>query len=332
MPVHMMGCEVRVAFYTPEEMFDGVDIVFFNRTMPKIDLKTLLEYRSKYGFKLVCDLDDHWNLDPTHILYDGYKEWGISENIAEHIKVSDAIFVTHERLYNEVLPLNKNAHIIPNAIAKEDQFTIDKFPSDKIRLFWAGGVTHRNDIELLRNPAKRINSDKVKWVIGGYQKNNPEWRSMASAFTGGGKFDHDIIQAMGVHEYYKAYSQCDIALIPLVDNSFNQYKSNLKILEAANISAPVVVSRVNPYLNFPEDIVNYVSKQGDWYTQTKRLIDNPALIKEQGERLKEYCDIHYNFNEINKLRKQIFHELIQRSVREVPLCADGENVYADTRA
>lgn len=312
LPCYLMPeVEIVVSNAINETVLEGVDVVFVNRAANHM-LFNLMELKAKFGFKLIVDLDDHWRLDPTHILYHEYKERQISEVIEEYIKVADCVTVTHERLLNEVLPFNSNVHILPNSIPSFGQFIQAKEPSDKIRLFWAGSATHKNDVALLKNPSKRINSDKVKWVLGGYHRNNKEMQAIASYYTNGGMFDNEILEVLPVHDYYKMYSKCDIALIPLVDNSFNRFKSNLKILEAANMGCPVVVSKVNPYLDFPEDLVNYVEGQGDWYKQVKKLIDDPSLLKTQGERLKQYCYETFNFNEINLKRKKIFDETIQQ--------------------
>ena len=90
---------------------------------------------------------------------------------------------------------------------------------------------------------------------------------------------------------------------------FNKYKSNLKILEAANIGCPVVVSRVHPYLDFPEDLVNYVDSQRDWYGHVKMLLDNPEFAEEQGKKLKDYCQRVYNFEAINQKRKDLIYDV-----------------------
>ena len=235
------------------------------------------------------------------------------------IKAADAVTVTHERLRDEVLPLNKNVHILPNAIPSWGQFAAKKIPSDFTRLFWAGGVTHKKDITLLKNPLKRLKNERVQMVMGGYVKKNPEWETMASAFTNGGRLHYEIVESLPIEDYYYTYSKCDISLIPLVDNTFNSFKSNLKILEAANVAAPVIVSKVHPYLGFPDELVNYVEKQSDWNYQINKLLRDSWAAKKQGENLKAYCNEFFNFDKINEQRKQLFYETRkQAEIRNIP--------------
>lgn len=301
----MDGVDLTVNGALLEDQVKDCDILFFNRVISNIALDTVLKWREKYGFKMVVDFDDHWRLDPEHYLYEAYKNYQASELMEEYIKVSDAVFVTHERLRNEVLPFNKNVHVLPNAIPRWEQFLTDRKPDDCVRLFWAGGVTHKRDIHLLKRPLELIKRDRVKFILGGYSDNNPEWKVMAKWFTTNSSYNTEVIEALPVDEYYRMYSKCDISLIPLVHSPFNTHKSNLKILEAANIGAPVVVSRVHPYLDFPEDLVNYVDLHNTWYSQITKLINDPELRREQGEMLREYCNEHYNFIKINEERKQI---------------------------
>jgi glycosyltransferase involved in cell wall biosynthesis len=307
----MPGIELVVTHTLTEELCDGIDILYFNRVISNQSINSVLDMRDRYGFKLVIDFDDHWNLGPDHYLYDVYQRSGASKIMEAYISECDAVTVTHERLYFEAVRHNKNTHILPNAIPNWGQFSVKKRPSEVTRLFWAGGITHVKDIELLRNPLKRFSNLPVKMVMGGYTS-KPEYRRMSSAFTNGGKLSNLLIEALPVEDYYHAYAECDISLIPLTNTTFNSHKSNLKILEAANIGAPCVVSKVHPYLDIP--FVSYVEKPGDWYAHVKYLLDNPERAKEQGENLKRYCDERFNFERINKQRRQLFESLCSKAI------------------
>lgn len=314
----MPGVELKLSNRITEELVKDIDILFCNRFINGLPLHEVLALREKYGFKIIIDNDDYWELDPHHVLYHVYEN-GIKEAIKEFIVHADYTFVTHERLYEKSIKLNPNCSILPNAIGRYEQFDVSKYPSDYIRLFYAGSNTHVKDIELLKNPIKRFHWNNIEMVLCGHNEKNPELMRMATDFTNGGKLRNNLVRFLPVEEYYHFYSLCDIALIPLVDSKFNQYKSNLKILEAANVSSPVIVSKVHPYLGFPEDIVNYVSSQGDWYRQVKKLIENPNMVKEQGLALRDYCKANFNFEKINKERKQLFEYVAgkQSQVREV---------------
>jgi glycosyltransferase involved in cell wall biosynthesis len=69
--------------------------------------------------------------------------------------------------------INKNVFVLPNAIdPTESQFIPNLEPSDKIRIGWLGGSSHKNDLELLRGVVGRLKSDglldKVQFVLCGF--------------------------------------------------------------------------------------------------------------------------------------------------------------------
>jgi len=106
------------------------------------------------------------------------------------------------------------------------------------------------------------------------------------------------------------FKHSDIMLVPLVKNNFNGYKSNIKILEAAGKAIPVIVSHVDPYLGFPENVVKYVKKRDDWTRYINDLVNDKDMRDELGILLHTYCAKYFNFNEINEKRKAAFLKLL----------------------
>lgn len=292
------------------------DIVYVNRMWGQADL---IELRKIYGFKLVIDMDDYWVLDHFHLNYEDYRVHNFASKIIKHIREADLVTCTHTHLADRVAEYNKNVIIAPNAIPYgEFQFNDYRTPDERVRLFWAGGITHEEDLRILNRPLRVVQQthlrDKVKMVFGGFHDSNPVekkiWHSIADSFTAGGLLNHEGLRGMPVFEYYSMFANADMMLIPLRKTDFNAYKSNLKILEAAGKGIPVIASAVHPYLGFPEDLVNYAHNEQMWIHWLHKLIDNPDLRTEQGALLAEYCKKNYNFDEINQRRIDAFNSLI----------------------
>jgi glycosyltransferase involved in cell wall biosynthesis len=313
--VLMPDIELSVARSLTEQNLSECDILFINRAIGRVAQgtveETMNDLKRTYNFKLIVDFDDHWELGPDHLLYKDYLSDGKTDTMIGYLRAADAVTVTHERLANEVKEFNSNVHILPNSIPDWTQFKVSKQPDKLTRLFWAGSITHDKDLELLRRPLQLIKRDKVRFVMGGY-KATKEWDRMAKVFTTDSAYNTEVLEALPVEQYYAMYSKCDIALIPLLDTKFNSHKSNLKMLEAAHIGAPVIVSRVHPYLDFPEDLVNYVDVNNTWFSQIRRLLNDRDFAIDQGKRLKEYCSAVYNFDQINSKRKKLFDETIKQ--------------------
>ena len=292
-----------------EVISNNYDLVVMNRMLHNVTPEQINDWRIKYGFKLIVDNDDHWDLGASHILSESYKENKVSEKIIAWIKIADLCTVTHERLAEEVYPLNQNVEILPNAIPYgEEQFVLDKKPSDLVRLFWSGSGTHGKDLEILRNPMKRINFP-VRTIIAGYnEQEKPIWDGMIASFTNGLKLNPTIYNYNQVTEYMAAYCDSDISLIPLVNNKFNSMKSNLKVLETASKKNPAIVSNVHPYRGFYPAC--HVNSQKDWYYWIKLLVNDKDARKHYGEALYDYCNTNYNLHVVNKSRFAIYNKLI----------------------
>lgn len=290
------------------EHFVDCDLFVYNRVLPSHANEEIQRLKKLHGFKICIDIDDYWELDEHHILFSQYQKENFAAQQIEHIKNADFITTTHSRLADEITPFNSNVHVLPNAIPFNGQFAIEREPSKLVRLFWQGSSTHEADINLLRTPvyALRFMAPKIKMVMAGVEdtiETEALWYKMVKDYTCDMNHQYKLIPGAPVTDYYKAYKDADVCLIPLVNSRFNRHKSNLKVLEAANLGLPVIASNVHPYKDLP---IKYCNNSNDWVTNIKRFVESSKRRKEAGAELKEYCDRHFNFNEINKERKQIF--------------------------
>lgn len=310
MPLMLMkDVDVYITNDLKETDFEkGCNVFFYNRVLPDQITETIATYKKKYGFKVCVDIDDIWNLDPHHILYDEYIAADYAKSQIKHISEADFVFTTHNRLAKEIEPFNKNVHILPNAIPKQGQFDIERKPHHLTRLFWQGSITHREDIAQIRRPIDCLNdiAGKIQMVMAGYMDQEDEWYKMVLDYTAKTKHQYKLLPGVHVTQYYQHYEHADICLVPLLDSPFNKMKSNLKVLEAANLGLPVICSHVHPYLDLP---VLYAKGAADWISNIKRLVASKKRQREAGAELKDFCDKNFNFHKINQERKTIFeHE------------------------
>ncbi len=287
-----------------EDFEKGCDVFLYNRILPEHADVTIKEMQLKYQFRICVDIDDYWELDDHHILYDDYQRTSFAERQIKHIKAADVLLTTNPRLAKEIQQYNENVHVCPNAIPKQGQFDIEREPYYLTRLFWQGSITHQADIAILEQPLRNLGnlSAKIKMIMCGYTEGEPAWYDMAHMYTAGLKYQYKLISGEKVMDYYKHYSQADICLVPLVRSRFNGFKSNLKILEAANLGLSVIASQVDPYLDMP---VLYSKSGSDWQKHITRLVESKKRRRDAGYELAEYCREHYRFSKINNERKQI---------------------------
>ena len=297
---------------TEEELEKGYDILFINRYISGMEVDEIVRLRDKYGFKLVVDVDDYWNLDPWHILYGKYPY----QKVIDHIKIADIATCSNNDLAVEIDKINPNWIVIPNALPYgEDQFTDVKTESDKVRFVYAGSITHEKDIAILKNPMKRVATDVItknnsRFILCGYsqdKKLEQVWGRMINDYLCGFKVDGYIREALPVDQYMNFYNEADACLIPLVDSKFNSMKSNLKVLEAATKNAVVIASKVKPYSDCPYIIP--IGHQGGWFENIKKVVKDAIYRQEMGIANGEWCRENFDLVKVNKLRTQIFNAL-----------------------
>lgn len=314
-PLHYMKQDglitghIRLSDTLNDESFKGhnFDIVIINRMIEGVDISEVLEYKNKYGFKLIIDIDDYWVLDPWHILADVYP----TKQIIEYIKAADFVTVTNELLYSQVKGLGQhNVDIVCNALPyDEDQFTDVRTESTgKVRFNYVAGSTHEEDIFNIKNALKRLQTDSyfrnnAELIISGFQ-DHPVWHRMATYYSGGNKSNFRIQNVLPIGQYMNLYNDTDVALAPLQNTFFNQCKSNLKVLEAAAKRVPILTSNVSPYKECPYAIKSDNSR--GWYNAMKKLTKDAIYRKDLGEANAIWCRENFNIRNENIKRKHIY--------------------------
>lgn len=309
---HMQDVKVHVTNLPTLESFNfNPDVIVYNRVTFFQDWNA---YRAESSAKIVMDIDDGWILPTNHINYPQYQFFRpIIEN---NLRNADCVTVTHERLAEQVWPFNQNIHILPNALPYgRDQFVPDRVPDDKFRIFWAGSVTHNHDLAILRDPIKRLLplADRVKFVMGGYVDSDPVskqyWDGMLNSFTACRAMPHARIHATLPEDYYGMFAYADAMVVPLEDSPWHGLKSNLKLLEAAGKSIPVVCSHVAPYTYDADAPVLWAKNKADWFSHMKSLILDKSKRDEYGQALHTWATERYNFDIINAERRELYRTL-----------------------
>ncbi len=128
-----------------------------------------------------------------------------------------------------------------------------------------------------------------------------------------------------INIYAKNYNYFDVSLAPLVESEFNANKSQLKVIEAGFHKKAIIASETKPYtldlvsaldngvLNNRGNalLVNPNRNHKDWGKHMKKLVDNPNMITDLGERLYETVKDKYDLNNVTKTRAEFYKSLIK---------------------
>ena len=127
-----------------------------------------------------------------------------------------------------------------------------------------------------------------------------------------------------VTSYAMNYSKMDISLAPIKNHIFNRVKSQLKVIEAGFYKKALIASSVGPYtidLKHSLDKGNFVDgnallvdenrNHSDWAKYIKKLVQNPNMITDMGERLYETVKDIYDLKNVSKERGEWYKTLIK---------------------
>ena len=258
------------------------------------------------GIKTVIDFDDHWVLNPEHSLSGSWVKNNTPVKMHKALLYADYITCTTDILADAIYPHNKNVCVLPNAMDMNYEGCKVQRKEEKEFCFgYLGGHFHYRDVSLLRN--LRI-SGNFRMRLFGYD-GTYVYDHYAKILEGNGNFD--VFKGLPIYSYPQFYNLMDCSLVPLENNNFNRYKSELKLIEAGFFKKAVIVSNVHPYKKVinKENCLTVINSV-DWSRHAQSLIDNPNQAKDLGEALYESVK-HYNIDIVNKKRYNFYKDVLK---------------------
>ena len=128
-----------------------------------------------------------------------------------------------------------------------------------------------------------------------------------------------------ISQYARNYSKFDISIAPIKSHLFNIVKSQLKVIEAGFYKKALIASEVGPYtIDLKHALKNGQFTDGnallvpesrnhsDWAKNIKKLVDNPNMIKDMGERLYETVKDTYDLRNVTKARAEWYKQIVDK--------------------
>jgi glycosyltransferase involved in cell wall biosynthesis len=126
-----------------------------------------------------------------------------------------------------------------------------------------------------------------------------------------------------VNSYAKNYSKFDVSLAPIKNHIFNRMKSQLKVIEAGFYKKALIASNLGPYTidlkhclqngDFVDGnalLVDENRNHSDWAKFIEKLVKNPNMAKDMGERLYETVKDTYDLNTVTKTRAEFYKSIV----------------------
>lgn len=296
-------------------------------------IQSLVQKIKDSGAKLIFDVDDYWKVGTGHAMYRQSVYMDEEWSTQLYLMNADVVWVTTDVLKSKALKFNTNVHVIPNAIDEtEKQFEIKPTTNNRVRFGWFGGVFHEEDVALMQDSFAKVYTDKelrdkVQLCLAGF---NPHYDKLEMIFTD--KYRHlsttylkylqqvtpngnhlcngevyKRIWARQVTEYVEGYNEVDVCLAPLRDNTFNNCKSQLKIIEAGYMGKALIASKCLPYTidlkhNHNAFLVDEKRGHKDWYKAIKMLTNSPELRNKLALNLQAMVKDKFNIQSANEKR------------------------------
>jgi len=270
------------------------DAIIFNRTISqKLDPFPIFAICKAAGTKIIMDIDDYWYAPKGHPVREMWVKTNFSKCCEDQLKYADYITTTHAHLKSEIVKLGidkSKVFVCKNAIdPKEPQY--DQEFNYRSGLMWQGSSTHNNDLALLSEIEQPI-------ILCGYHKSD-EWEAMVKNIR-----KPKLRGGLPVDSYMNHYQDNSIALIPLVNNKFNRFKSELKMIESGWAKKSVIVSGIHPYVNVAKHMVN-CAVAGDFKFYVNLLQSNQNLQDDLRGQLHEDVLNKYLIYKQNEIRLEI---------------------------
>ncbi len=135
-----------------------------------------------------------------------------------------------------------------------------------------------------------------------------------------------------ISSYASNYNLFDISLAPLVENTFNKVKSQLKVIEAGFHKKAIIAQNFGPYkidlkntlmygggfdLTANSILVDSTKNHKDWYGAIKKLVTNPELVKTLQENLHETVKNTYSLDKVTEDRRNLYLSLVAKHKPEL---------------
>ena len=231
---------------------------------------------------VIMDLDTDFSLLPeNHPDFEklGLKNQKVRRSYHALLELANSICAPSETFVDKLKNQGFNVTYLPETWNSEDKLWLK--PSPERKTFNLGLVVmpgQLEDVAMIRRMIIRILREfgftrlVIYGDLGVYQ-----------LFDG----IHDdrklFLPPAGREDYPYIFSQMDILLSPLQNTSFNQLKSDRRLLEAGIRNIPWVASPIKSYTKWGKGGL-LAETQESWYSQIKRIILDPTLKSMLGEK------------------------------------------------
>lgn len=155
--------------------------------------------------------------------------------------------------------------------------------------YFSGSLAHEADFELALNGLTGLMAKRPEIDLLLFGHVRPR-RQLAA-------FGHRVRTERFSHydRYLEAVAECDVVVVPLVDNPFNRCKSVVRYLDAALVQTPVIASAVGDYAELVRHGENgwLARTELDWRNLLDAACADPDMRERVGRNAREFVEANF---------------------------------------
>jgi|WetSurMetagenome_2_1015567.scaffolds.fasta_scaffold05188_14 glycosyltransferase involved in cell wall biosynthesis len=303
-------CELSKQFYeetnvcragqVPFELIDKSDVMIIQRQEADSAIQGMRDLKAR-GKTVITDIDDNvWSIPNKATELKTFWTKERVKGFERTLEICDGVTTSTEFLAKNIRNVTNKVHVIPNLVGA---FEYEKPENQIVKIGWGGSASHlpdfTEDIVKTLLKLKQEYKDKLEIIMLGITPLDLIGKSTFYRFTPPYEYLR-FIRALNF----------DIAIIPCLDNFFNEARSNIKYLEWSAIKAATVANPVKSYREIIKHGVNgfLTHKPKQWYQYLKLLIEDKDLRQKVGQNAFDF--VYENYSVDKKVDQYKIYEKI----------------------
>jgi len=266
------------------ELLDWADVVVMQRIRSKKWFKFMKAAQAK-NLPVLYDIDDNMLAIPKGHPEGGFWDRLKNRKYIKFLRKADVVTTSTEVLKETFSRWNQNIVVLPNTFVET---SLDRGIQNKKKEalpvtigYAAGSPTHAHDFSVVTDALLKI----LRTFPG----------QVRIVFFGFCPPVLDGVEGVSFREAYKDYrtylyelchSGIDIGLAPLIDNPFNQGKSNIKYIEYGSAAIAGIYSNITPYACVKQGETGILVSEHSvdaWYNAISTLVKETGVRERMGE-------------------------------------------------
>lgn len=283
----------RVNYSTPgviELERDKPDVIILQCRYMSSSLDDFARIKRFSNARRIYEIDDYILDLPEKNDHGRNMPGNMREMVSRGVAMCDRLVVSTQPLADALSSMHQDIRVVPNMLASQLWLGLNsrRQTSSRPRVGWAGGTSHRGDLELIADVVKAL-ANEVDWVFFGMCPDI--LRPYIKEFHSG----------VGLHLYPQklASLDLDLALAPLEVNLFNDCKSNLRLLEYGACGFPVICTDTKAYQGYLPCTRVLSNTAQEWLEAIRMHLTDPQASYRQGDALREAVLRDYVLTEHN---------------------------------